>query len=113
MIFIGDMICIQDGAPPESADIKQETDKDKERDSKDSPLRERLNSKDGGKSKDRIKSAKSDKADKDKLNSPTKSRSGSKLLAADKPERTKSGTLTTPKSGRRMSRMEKPGDMKS
>ncbi|KAK3749551.1 hypothetical protein QZH41_007285 [Actinostola sp. cb2023] len=104
----------EDGAPPESADIKQETESSiKERDSKDSPLRERLNSKDGGKSKDRIKSAKSDKADKDKLNSPTKSRSGSKLLAADKPERTKSGSLTTPKSGRRMSRMEKPGDIKA
>ena len=105
---------LQDGVPPDGTDSKQEQDPAiKERDSKDSLLRERASSKDLSRSpKDRVKSAKGDRAEKDKLNkgdSPPKSRSGSKLLIADKP---KSGA-GPPKSGsRKMSRMEKPGDLK-
>ena len=63
------------------------------------------------KTKEREKSAKSDRGEKDKLPKSAekgdKSRLGSKLSVVDKPERMKSGG-TSPK-GRRMSRMEKPG----
>ena len=82
------------------------------RESKDSreSLRDR-SSTNSLKIKERVKSAKSDRGDKDKLpkSAEIKSRLGSKLSVVDKPERNKSGGLS-PK-GRRMSRMEKPGDL--
>lgn len=95
-------------------ETKPDQDKEREqmRESKDSreSLRDRSSS-NSLKIKERVKSAKSDRGDKDKLpkSAEIKSRSGSKLSVVDKPERNKSGGLS-PK-GRRMSRMEKPGDL--
>lgn len=99
----------------EGEETKLDHDKEREqmRESKDSKesLRDRPSTKDSLKVKEREKSAKSDRGEKDKLPKPveSKSRSGSKLSVIDKPERSKSGGLS-PK-GRRMSRMEKPGDL--
>jgi len=63
------------------------------------------------KTKDREKSAKSEKGEKDKLpktaEKADKSRLGSKLSVVDKPERSKSGGPSA--KGRRMSKMERPG----
>lgn len=96
----------------EGEDGKSDQDKEREslKESKDS--RESLRERSGTlKSKDREKSAKSDKGEKEKLpktaEKADKSRAGSKLSVIDKPERNKSGG-PSPK-GRRMSRMEKPG----
>ena len=97
----------------EGEETKPDHDKEREqiRESKDSreSLRDR-SSTNSLKIKEREKSAKSDRGEKDKLpkSAESKSRSGSKLSVIDKPERNKSGGLS-PK-GRRMSRMEKPGD---
>lgn len=96
-------------------ETKLDHDKEREqmRESKDSRenLRDRPSNKDSLKVKEREKSAKSDRGEKDKLPKPveSKSRSGSKLSVIDKPERNKSGGLS-PK-GRKMSRMDKPGDL--
>ena len=98
----------------EGEETKPDQDKEREqiRESKDSRenLRDR-SSTNSLKIKEREKSAKSDRGEKDKLpkSAESKSRSGSKLSVIDKPERNKSGGLS-PK-GRRMSRMEKPGDL--
>lgn len=61
--------------------------------------------------KERVKSVKSDRGDKDKLFKfvEIKSRSGSKLSVVDKFERNKFGGLLL--KGRRMFRMEKLGDL--
>lgn len=99
----------------EGEETKPDHDKEREqiRESKDSQenLRDRPSNKDSLKTKEREKSAKSDRGEKDKLpkSAESKSRVGSKLSVIDKAERNKSGGLS-PK-GRRMSRMEKPGDL--
>ncbi|XP_078372473.1 androglobin-like isoform X6 [Oculina patagonica] len=99
----------------EGEETKPDHDKEREqlKESKDSreSLKERPTTKDSLKAKEREKSAKSERGEKDKLpkSADNKSRSGSKLSVIDKPERNKSGGLS-PK-GRRMSRMEKPGDL--
>ncbi|XP_048577844.1 androglobin isoform X3 [Nematostella vectensis] len=107
----------------EVEEVKPEPEKEpvlKERESRES-LRERSGTKDCKSPKDRVKSAKSDRGDKEKQGkadkgdkSADRTKPGSKLnVTADKPERTKSGGLTPKSSGRRVSRMEKPGDIKS
>lgn len=99
----------------EGEETKSDHDKEREqlRDSRDSreSLRDRPSTKESLKAKEREKSAKSDRGEKDKLpkSAENKSRAGSKLSVIDKPERNKSGGVS-PK-GRRMSRMEKPGDL--
>lgn len=101
----------------ECTEPKPEPDKEKEpimkeRDSKEN-LRERSGTKDSIKTP-RVRSAKSDRAEKDKLSkgeSPGKSRSGSKLGSGEK-ERVRSGVSTPKGSGRKISRMDKPGDLK-
>ena len=119
-MIVGFTLFIKDTKPRsptlrlEGEETKPDHDKDREqiRESKDSRenLRDRPFTKDSLKTKEREKSAKSDRGEKDKLpKSPeSKSRAGSKLSVIDRPERNKSGGLS-PK-GRRMSRMEKPGD---
>jgi len=98
----------------EGEETKLDHDKEREaiRESKDSRenLRDRPLTKDSLKTKEREKSAKSERGEKDKLpkSAESKSRVGSKLSVIDRPDRNKSGGLS-PK-GRRMSRMEKPGD---
>ncbi|XP_068698412.1 androglobin-like isoform X1 [Montipora foliosa] len=97
----------------EGEETKSENDKEKEtlkegKDSRES-LRERSITKDSSKTKDREKSAKGERGEKEKPSKTgdkvDKSRVGSKLSVVDKPN--KSG-VASPK-GRRMSRMERPG----
>lgn len=99
----------QDG---EEGKCDQEKERDvlKEgKDSRESLRAERSFIKDASRTKDREKSAKGEKGEKEKVaktgDRAEKSRMGSKLSVVDKPS--KSGT-SSPK-GRRMSRMERPG----